>query len=796
MTEEFDANRGSIAVCTIIALNYLPVARVMLKSLKAMHPEVAAYVVIVDRPDEARRIEADGATVLTIEDVDFSGDDYRRSAAIYDVTEFCTSIKPLVLAQLVARHDVVFYLDPDIRLYGRLDDLVSATLQSGWSLTPHCLAPIPRTGAGPTEFEIMGAGAFNLGFVGVTKGVLHVLDWWWERLRRHALVAQADQLFTDQRWIDLAAPMFKPHVEHSTAYNVAYWNLDQRRLWFEGDVPMVDDNPLVFFHFSGYDPGEPWWLSKYQRGNARVLMSDSPVYARLYEEYRRELEEERRVVGPVPSYGWRDMMPGLEMHKGIRRLYRRELIDAESAGRTPPPCPFIPDEFEGFRKWLVGRDSRVHRDIPRHVSAIIDIEPELSGRFDTVDDRNRADLAGWIRHAGAARYPSLTLFPTTLESVAPASPAIRDTGERRPGVDVVGYLTADLGVGEAARLVARSLRAAGVDVSLSAWARTESRLGDTSLDIDDSPCHRTAVLAVNADQLPALGEELGGSFLRGRYVIGQWFWELEEAPSWFAPAFRYVDEIWAPTTFIARTIQSVAPRRIEVVHMPPAIVAPTPSESPSCIGTGPYTFLFVFDYLSVLRRKNPVGLIDAYTAAFPEPGIARLVLKTINSEFRIEEAEQVRWLVRNRPDIQVVDAYKSRSEVARMMTDADCYVSLHRSEGLGLTIAEAMALGKPVIATNYSGNTDFMTDQTSVAIPWSRVPVGEAGEGYPPTSTWAEPDLEAAARAMRHLALHPEEGRILGDRARSHVLTHFDPAIVGERMAERIRNGKRRWRGR
>lgn len=792
-TDDLDTGRPSVAVCTIIALNYLPVAKVMVRSLRTIHPEMVPYIVIVDRPHEARRTVVEGAEVLSIEDVDFKGDDYRRAATIYDVTEFCTSIKPLVLGQLLLRHDVVLYLDPDIRLYGRLDDLVSATIRHGWSLTPHCLAPIPRTGAGPTEYEIMGAGAFNLGFVGMTRAARHVLDWWWERLRRHALIAQADQMFTDQRWIDLAVPMFAPYVEHSTAYNVAYWNLDQRRLWFDGDTPMVDDGPLAFFHFSGYDPDEPWWLSKYQRGSARVLMSDNPAYARLFEDYRRELQIETSVTGPAPSYGWRDMMPGIELHKGIRRLYRRELMESEAEGGAPPPCPFVPEEFEAFRSWIVARDPRPRRDVPRHVSAVIDVEPGLLSRFDTVDDRNRLDLLGWIRHEGAARYPTLTMFATT-PTVGPKPVIVRDSGLRRPGVDVVGYLTADLGVGEAARLVVQSLKTAGVDVSLSAWSRTASRMGDASLDIDDAPSHRTALLAVNADQVPVLCDELGDAFFRGRYVIGQWFWELEQAPPWFAPAFRYVDEIWAPTRFIEKTIRSVAPRRVTVVHMPPPIVAPQVSATVTGIDRGPYTFLFVFDYLSVMRRKNPIGLIETFIEAFPDVGSARLVVKTINSEFRVEEAESVRWAARNRPDIEIIDEYRSRSEVARMMADSDCYVSLHRSEGLGLTIAEAMALGKPVIATNYSGNTDFMTEDVSIAIPWTRVEVGDGAEGYPPDATWAEPDRSSAVRAMRHLASNPEDGRVLGERARKHVLTNFAPDVVGEQMAARIGTRRRRSR--
>jgi len=345
-------------------------------------------------------------------------------------------------------------------------------------------------------------------------------------------------------------------------------------------------------------------------------------------------------------------------------------------------------------------------------------------------------------------------------------------------------------------LVVRSLESAGSGVSMSAWSRTASRLGETSMVADNSPTHGSALLAVNADQLPELRTLLGDSFFRGRRIIGQWFWELEQAPPWFGPAFRHVDEIWAPTRFIEATVRSVAPRGVDVVLMPLAIVEPVVSSTPTELSGGPYTFLFVFDYLSVMKRKNPLGLIHAFISAFPDEGEARLVLKTINSDARVEEAERVRWEARHRGDIVIIDEYRSRAEVARLMADADCYVSLHRSEGLGLTIAEAMALGKPVIATDYSGNVDFMNERVSVPIPWSRVPVGEGAEGYPADATWAEPDLERAAAAMVDLARNPEKGRELGRRAREHVLTEFSPERVGRRMAERLRVQKRRSRAR
>lgn len=783
---------SSTAVCSIIAMNYAPVARVLVDSVRLHHPEAEMYVLVVDRPGEARRMVMEGATVLTIEDVDFSGDDHRHGATIYDVTEFATSVKPKLLEQLLGRHEVVLYLDPDTRLYSRLDGLVDSTISAGWSVTPHCLAPVPRTGAGPTEQEIMGAGVYNLGYLGVTRKSIHVLRWWWDRLRRHGLVAQPEQMFTDQRWMDLAVPMFSAHIETSTAYNVAYWNLDQRALSYAGDTPMVDGEPLGFFHFSGYDPDEPWWLSKYQRGRARVLMSDNPAYERIFGAYREELLAHRADAGEVPTYGWGDIVPGVPFHKGLRRLYRKELMQAEQDGSPIPPCPFIPDQLDDFMAWLGETDPRPGRDVPRYISAVIDVEPTLRPRFNVVGPHNRADLEHWIRNVGVAVHPTLTLCAGSTARTE--SHVVHDTGRRERGVDVVGYLTADLGVGQAGRLVAESLRAADVDVSLSAWSRTPSRRGESSAPIHQTASHDTVLLAVNADQLPVLHHELGDDFFRSRRVIGQWFWEVELAPPWFAPAFAHVDELWAPTKFIEQTIRSVAPRGVDVVHMPLPITAPAVAEQSSGIATDRYTFLFVFDHLSVMKRKNPLGLVEAYRRAFPDGGGAALVIKTINADLRTEDAERLRWEVRDRPDITLVEEYRTRGEVARMMVDADCYVSLHRSEGLGLTIAEAMALGKPVIATGYSGNTDFMNDDVSLMVPWTRVPVGDGAENYDPRAEWADPDLDVAARWMRELAANPEKGRSLGSRAREHVLSEFSVARCGERMSRRLSRRRGRFR--
>ena len=166
-----------------------------------------------------------------------------------------------------------------------------------------------------------------------------------------------------------------------------------------------------------------------------------------------------------------------------------------------------------------------------------------------------------------------------------------------------------------------------------------------------------------------------------------------------------------------------------------------------------FVFLFVYDFLSTVERKNPLGLIDAYTRAFgPDDGTA-LVLKSINGEKHLEQLEQVRAAAAGRPDVFVLDEYLSPTHHSALLGHCDAYVSLHRSEGFGLDMAAAMGLGKPVIATRYSGNLEFMDDATSYLVDYELEPIGPGCEPYPADSRWASPRLDHAAELMRRVVI-------------------------------------------
>jgi len=249
-----------------------------------------------------------------------------------------------------------------------------------------------------------------------------------------------------------------------------------------------------------------------------------------------------------------------------------------------------------------------------------------------------------------------------------------------------------------------------------------------------------------------------------------------------------VDEIWVASEFVRRALARVSPKPVYKFHLPIARPQIDAELRRDALGTRDgFAFLFSFDFLSVLERKNPLGLIAAYKLAFNADEGVTLVLKTINGDQRIREMEKLKFAARDRPDIQVVDGYLSPLEKNSLTALCDCYVSLHRSEGFGLTMAEAMALGKPVIATNFSGNLEFMTHENSYLCDYSETEVGADCEPYPSTAHWAEPDLDHAASLMRQVYTDRAETAERGHRAADDIASRHSAVVAAENVTERIK---------
>ena len=353
------------------------------------------------------------------------------------------------------------------------------------------------------------------------------------------------------------------------------------------------------------------------------------------------------------------------------------------------------------------------------------------------------------------------------------------------GVNLAGYLDATVGIGEAARNVGVALRAAGVAVAPLVLDCDAPR--EPGLVVSEEAVHPITIVCVNPEGMTGARDQVPEAF-EDRHVIGLWWWEVPSLPQRWLRAFDLVDEVWAGSRFVADALAAISP--LPVVHMPLAVPEPlTAQVRREQLGLPDgFLFGFVYDYASVAGRKNPLGLIDAFRRAFPSASDVvdvRLVLKTLGGG---DEDEHRELLAAAAGDarISVVDRNMPAAEKNALIGELDCYVSLHRSEGFGLTLAEAMLIGTPLIATDYGGSRDFVSAFNALLVDHRPVAIGPGHEPYPADAEWAEPDLDHAAGLMREAYEQRDALRARATRARADVLARHAPDVAGRAMADRL----------
>ena len=364
-------------------------------------------------------------------------------------------------------------------------------------------------------------------------------------------------------------------------------------------------------------------------------------------------------------------------------------------------------------------------------------------------------------------------------------------GSTAPGINIVGYVRSEHGIGESARLCAGSASAVDLpfvlyDFNAGNAARTKD-LSWGSRIATDNP-HPVNVFHINADQMTLARETLGEAFYRDRYNIGFWHWELPEFPDRFKSGFAFLDEVWVPSHFVMDSVSAKSP--VPVVRMPHAVefnVDPSVHRDRFGLPDGRFLFLTMYDMHSAQGRKNPHAVIAAYRHAFLKGHDVGLVVKVQNTHSYPIEFEELKREISDYPGILLIDRTLSRDEIYQLEMLCDCFVSLHRSEGFGLGLAESMFLGKVAIGTNWSGNVDFMDHGNSCPVDYRLITLDrDYGPYYKRGNTWADPDVGHAAWYMAKVVNDRAWSQRIAAEGQRTMRTEFSRRRVGELYRKRL----------
>jgi glycosyltransferase involved in cell wall biosynthesis len=296
----------------------------------------------------------------------------------------------------------------------------------------------------------------------------------------------------------------------------------------------------------------------------------------------------------------------------------------------------------------------------------------------------------------------------------------------------------------------------------------------------------TLILHVNSPLVPLALLKIGRKFLHNKYVVGCWAWELPSVPREWCNGVPFVHQIWAPSRFTADALRSVAGNTpVKFLTIPVAARGvPKPREK---IADRPFTVLTVFNMASSFARKNPLASIDAFRVAFGEDADTKLIVKTSNVAAYPAGLRLMHNAAGNARNIQIISDTIDSKGIAALLYGSDAVISLHRSEGFGLIIAEAMLRGIPVVATNSSSSIDFVTSETGFPIPFQLITARDPQGTYNhPNMHWAEADVPAAASALRQLRFNSELADKLGQSAACFASQTWGAKAYGAAVSEHL----------
>jgi len=358
-----------------------------------------------------------------------------------------------------------------------------------------------------------------------------------------------------------------------------------------------------------------------------------------------------------------------------------------------------------------------------------------------------------------------------------------------PGVNLIGDINSGSGLGESCRILAEALRSTREKLAVLPFdgMTSSERTAEGGRAETPGPVYDINITHLAPHQLNSALKQFGREAWDGRYNIAFWLWELEKFPAAWRPAFGLFNEIWTPAEFISRAIRKETD--LPILTMPYAVaprVRPEHDRRYFRLPEDCFLALAVADARSVLERKNPLGAVEAFIQAFPqsEGRKAGLVLKLHNTP-RLFRQKLEKMLAGY--SIYFLENQLTKEEFNGLLKSVDVFLSPHRAEGFGLVLAEAMYLGTPCIATNWSANTEFMTPETALLLDYKLVKIGRNLGPYPKEGRWAKPDIAQAAAGLKRLADEPAFSQAISEAAARHIRANLNYETLAAKIDQRLR---------
>lgn len=358
----------------------------------------------------------------------------------------------------------------------------------------------------------------------------------------------------------------------------------------------------------------------------------------------------------------------------------------------------------------------------------------------------------------------------------------------RPRINFAGHLNSETSIGKAARDNIRAL-SVNFDITLNEITLSgndDGRKFFAGHQLSESNPSPANILHFNPDQTEKFIRRYGRSYFGGKHSIGFWVWEVTKVlPRWKAAA-QFYDQIWTASEYCANVFSEEFPD-IPVNVVPHLVDVAKPSiagRDDFGIPGDKFAFFFAFDAWSRIDRKNPEALVEAFRIVSDEFPDSVLVVKPRNLDQKSKE--RIFGSI-DRKRLVFIDKYLEDADLSALVACCNCFVSLHRSEGFGLHLAEAMALGVPVVATGYSGNMQFMRANNSWQVKFDLKP--SLDPYYKPSGgLWADPDVVHAAEQMLDvISGYGGKSKQVADKGREFILKHHSISAISEAMVKAYR---------